>query len=199
MLHVIDRSSRSESAVLAMMFEARKRVFVDLLRWEVPVLGGSWELDQFDTEDATYLVLTDPAGRHLASTRLLRTNRPHILDTLFPDLCDNMPPATPDTFEITRFCLDRSLRSAGRQQVRNELVTALVNHALGHGIVRYTAVADLSWAQQILTFGWRCMPLGGPRDALIALSIEIDAETPHRLAAAGIWCPATTPPFAHAA
>lgn len=199
MLHVIDRSSRSESAVLGAMFEARKRVFVDLLRWDVPVLGGSWELDQFDTEEATYLVLADPAARHLASARLLRTDRPHILGTLFQKLCGDTPPASADTREITRFCLDRSLRAARRRQLRNQLVTALVEYALANGIARYTAVAELSWAQQILTFGWRCMPLGQPRDTLIALTIEIDADTPDRLAKAGNWLEPTTPPLAHAA
>jgi N-acyl-L-homoserine lactone synthetase len=199
MLHVIDRSSRSEGAVLGAMFEARKRVFVDLLRWNVPVLGGSWEMDQFDTQDATYLVLADALGSHLASARLLRTDRPHILDTLFPKLCDKTPPASPDTREITRFCLDRSLRAACRRQCRNRLVTALVQHALASGITRYTAVADMSWAQQILAFGWRCIPLGPSRDALIALSIEIDADTPARLAAAGTWLETTNDTLAHAA
>ena len=38
------------------MFEARKRVFVDLLKWDVPVLDDAYEIDQFDTPDASYLV-----------------------------------------------------------------------------------------------------------------------------------------------
>jgi acyl-homoserine lactone synthase len=36
------------------MFEDRKSVFVDLLKWDLPVLDGRFELDAFDNEHATY-------------------------------------------------------------------------------------------------------------------------------------------------
>lgn len=194
MIHTIDPASVAEGAVLRSMFEARKRVFVDLLKWDVPVLGGAWELDQFDGSEATYIVVADGAGQHFGSARLLRTTGPHILDTLFADLCELPVPRGPETFEITRFCLDRGLRAAERRQVRNQLVTALAEHALAHGIRRYTAIAGMAWCQQILSFGWRCTPLGLPQlragSMLAALAIEIDAETPVRLAEAGVWAPA---------
>jgi acyl-homoserine lactone synthase len=191
MIHTIDRSSAGEGTVLCSMFEARKRVFVDLLKWEVPVLGGTWELDQFDNEEATYIDIAREDGQHLGSARLLPTTRPHILGTLFTGLCDGEVPCGPATFEITRFCLDRSLRAAERREVRNALVTALAEHALVSGIARYTAIAEMGWFQQILAFGWRCMPLGLPRirtsGMLAALAIDIDEQTPRLLAEAGIW------------
>lgn len=74
--------------VLEAMFEARKRVFVDLLKWNVPVLGSKYEVDQFDTPDATYLILACEGGGHRASARLLPADQPHILGQLFPYLCD---------------------------------------------------------------------------------------------------------------
>lgn len=192
MLHMIDHRSRAEGAVLSAMFEARKHVFVDLLGWDVPVVGGSWELDRFDNEHARYIVLAGPDGRHLASARLLRSDRPHILGTLFPQLCEGPVPTGPATLEITRFCLDRSLKAADRRRVRNQLVTALVEHALAHGVTRYTAVAPLAWAEQIMAFGWRCAPLGPPSahesGTQVALAIAIDADTPAGLAAAGTYC-----------
>src|SRR3546814_5073717 len=62
------------------MFAARKSVFVDLLKWDVPVLEGRYEIDQFDDEYARYLILADRGDGHLGSARLLPTMRPHILD-----------------------------------------------------------------------------------------------------------------------
>src|SRR5579885_1097919 len=59
----------AEDAILREMFEERKRVFVDLLKWDVPVLVDRYEIDQFDTEDAAYLVITGERGRHRASAR----------------------------------------------------------------------------------------------------------------------------------
>lgn len=191
MVHVFEREgARLEHAVLRSMFAARKQVFIDLLKWDVPIVGGSYEIDQFDDEHASYLVLTDERGEHLGSARLLPTTRPHILGDLFSDLCEEAPPRDPAVFEITRFCLDRALGAAQRRAVRDTLVTALAAHALSNGIATYTAIAEMGWFQQILAFGWRCRPLGVPQEiggiALAALRIEIDADTPDRLAASGI-------------
>ena len=175
------------------MFEARKRVFVDLLKWDVPVLEGRYEVDQFDDDHAAYLIVADADGGHAGSTRLLKTTHPHILDTLFPDLCAVPPPQGPDVLEITRFCLDRTQNARDRLETRNVLVSALVRYALEHGVATYTGVAEMGWLQQILAFGWRCRPLGLPRLAdgklLGALRIDISDETPALLAANGIYRP----------
>jgi hypothetical protein len=87
---------------LRTMFEDRKSVFVDLLKWDVPVLADCFELDEFDDPHATYLIIADEDGDHLGSARLLPTSRPHILSTLFMDLCAAPPPRGGDVFEITR-------------------------------------------------------------------------------------------------
>lgn len=191
MLHVLQFGGRTiPDGVLRAMFAARKSVFVDLLKWDVPVLDGRYEIDAFDDEHAHYLVLADRDDRHLGSTRLLPTTRPHILDSLYADLCEEAPPRGDAIFEVTRFCLDRRLRAPMRRAVRDTLVAALVDHALGCGIESYTAIAEMGWFQQILAFGWRCYPLGLPRlvdgAMLAALRIEITPDTPALLAAAGI-------------
>lgn len=189
------RSSRtSEHTVLRNMFEARKRVFIDLLRWDMPALADRFELDQFDNDAAIYVVLSDENCAHRASARLLPTTKPHILGTMFPLLCDEAIPQGPTTMEISRFCLERRSSAAQRLNARNELVHALVAFALAHGIERYTGVAELPWLRQILTFGWHCRPLGVPQamngKTLGAMLIEIDEDTPTLLERAGICAPA---------
>ena len=181
-----------QSQVLKSMFEARKRVFVDLLKWDVPVLDGRFEFDQFDDPHATYIILADGDGRHLGSARLLETTRPHILGTLFPELCSGPVPGGSDVLEITRFCLDRTLGTSDRLQVRNRLISALAAHALRCGVRTYTGVAEMGWLQQILAFGWDCRPLGLPRTIggrlIGALAISIEPDTPALLNRNRIWC-----------
>ena len=191
MLHILQACDASAGdPVLQAMFAARKSVFVDLLKWNVPVVAGTYEVDRFDDAHATYLVLTDRDGAHLGSARLLRTDRPHILSSFYPELCVQAVPCGPRIREVTRFCLDRRLRAAERREVRDTLVSALAEHALARGIEAYSAIAQIGWFQQILTFGWRCYPLGLPqhRDGalLSALRIEIDEQTPALLRAAGL-------------
>jgi len=186
------------SWTLRAMFEDRKSVFVDLLKWDVPVLDGRFELDEFDDEHATYLIATGADGDHLASARLLPTTRRHILGTLFAELCAAPPPAGPEIFEITRFCLSRRQNAASRRRARNRLVSALVWYALDAGIRTYTGVAEIAWLQQILAFGWDCRPLGPPArlecGMIGALAIEIAPDTPQLLAANAIWDLAAEPP-----
>lgn len=176
---------------LRAMFEDRKSVFVDLLKWNVPVLDGRFEIDEFDDRQATYLIIADEDGDHLGSARLLPTTRPHILGTLFAHLSAGPPPTGPQVFEITRFCLSRRQNAAVRRRTRNRLVSGLAWHALETGICTYTGVAEMAWLQQILAFGWDCRPLGVPArlecGMIGALAIEIRSDTPELLASNGIW------------
>jgi acyl-homoserine lactone synthase len=192
---LVERGSAvaTDCAQLGAMFRARKEVFVDLLKWDVPVLEGQYEIDGYDDEHAHYVIVTDLAGAHLGSARLLKTTGPHILANLFPMLCNGELPRGPQVLEITRFCLDRHQNSLQRRATRNQLVSALVAFALERDIRTYTGVAEISWLQQILAFGWDCRPLGAPQHFdcgwLGALAIEINPDTPARLHQNSIWSP----------
>jgi acyl-homoserine lactone synthase len=191
MLLTIDQANRErEHIALRSMFAARKRVFVDLLKWKLPVLAGRFEVDHFDDPHATYLIVTDTAGEHLASARLLPTTRPALLDSLFPYLVAGAVPQGPGISEITRFCLSRDMTARERRLARDLLLVGLVEHARSNAVDSYTGVAELSWFRQIQTFGWDCRQLGAPCEQegrrLVGLQIHIDDTTLERLAAAGI-------------
>lgn len=191
MLLIVDSANRAlQHKALRSMFEARKRVFIDLLKWDIPALADRYELDQFDDEDATYLLVTDGEGNHLASARLLLTTRPALLDSLFRGLVEGEVPQGPGVLEITRFCLSPGIGARQRREARDTMLVSLAEFALARGVSVYTGVAELSWFRQIEGFGWQCRALGEPvlhrGQALVALCIDIDATTPAKLAAAGI-------------
>jgi N-acyl-L-homoserine lactone synthetase len=160
MVEVVTAANRQQFGYqLLSMFEDRKRVFVDLLRWDLNV-SGRFEIDQFDDEVASYLLISDDGGNHMGSMRLLRTDRPHILGSLFSYLCDDGVPANQDTFEITRLCLCPQLPAAKRVRLRNQLISAMVDYALLRGIRAFTGVVNERFRSQVLEMGWRCRPLG---------------------------------------
>lgn len=192
------------SLALRPMFEERKRLFVDLLGWQVSVVAGQYEIDQFDSRDCVYLVDSEAGDPHLGSLRLLPTDRPHLLGKLFPMLCDIAAPSGPTVCEITRLCLPSRLGAAKRLQVRNRLISAMVDHALATGIATLTGVVEKPFLEQIMDMGWSCRPLGAPlrlhSAQLGAFRIEIDEATPEALAANGIYTSGTIlPPAAQAA
>lgn len=190
MVHIFQEYRLSDHR-LATMAEDRKQLFVDLMGWDVPVIAGRYEIDTFDGDTATYLVATDDRGLHEGSMRLLPTSRPHILGDLFPQLCCGNVPRGDAILEITRLCLPSRLGAERRRIVRDRLISAMVDHALEMGVTALTGVVTNRFREQVLAMGWQALALGqaveigGSR--LGAFQIEIGADTPARLAKAGIY------------
>lgn len=173
------------------MFKDRKRVFVDLLKWSVPV-RGEYEQDQFDDEEAEYVIICDPqTGDHQASMRILRTDRPHLLNTVFPTLCEAELPEGPEYRELTRLCISPRLRFRDRLTARNRLFTTLVEYALLAGIKGYTGVSEMRVYSQVLALGWRCSPLGLPQEIngelVAAILAHVEPETINLFREAGTY------------
>ena len=164
------------------MHADRKRIFVDTLKWEIPVVAGKYEIDQFDNDDAVYLIALDQSREtHLGSVRLLPSTKPHLLGDVFPMLCDKGVPKGDDIWEITRLCTAPQLRGRDAWFARSYLAVGMVEFALLYGITKYTCVAETSWLSSIMAVGWECEPLGLPRDingeSVGALMINITPAT----------------------
>lgn len=182
-------NKRQYQSLLTSMFRDRKRVFVDYLGWDLPVSDGE-EQDGFDAFGAEYLILRSPGGHdHLGSLRLLRTDRPHLLDTMFSELCEGELPRGPNIREISRLCLSPRCPREMVADYRAHLATALVEYALLSGIDAYTAVIDASNLAPLLARGWHCQPMGLPRpygrQTLIAVRLDITPQTIALLRRAG--------------
>jgi N-acyl-L-homoserine lactone synthetase len=90
--------------LLDQMFRMRAREFHDRLKWDVVVVDGR-EIDDYDNDDATYLlVLKD--GKVTASVRLIPTTGRTMLRDHFFHIA---PPPDPNVWEATRFCSGGSL------------------------------------------------------------------------------------------
>ena len=118
MIQLIEAADRPAfESQLAQMYRERKRVFVDRLGWEVPVVAGEFEIDQFDTDRAVYVLALDPGGAQLGSARLLPSTGPTLLSEVFPHLCERGVP-TGDGCSSSRVsptvCTWRSPRRASR-------------------------------------------------------------------------------------
>lgn len=166
LVHIVSSVNRAGfAAQIAQMHRDRKRVFVDWLKWDVPVVEGQYEIDQFDTNDAVYLIDNDArTGRHLASMRLLPSSGPHLLQNVFPFLCDEPVPIGDDVMELTRFCVSPDVPKAEAPLLMTRMWIAAVEYALLFGITRYTCVSHLERISILLSSGLDARPLGTPKD-----------------------------------
>jgi N-acyl-L-homoserine lactone synthetase len=158
------------------MHHHRKRVFIDTLGWRIGPRESWLEVDQFDDEFAVYIIAVDDEERHLGSVRLLPTTRPHMLNTVFADLCPQGAPAGPDVWEISRF-LATPEESSGANilKVHRLLAQTLVEFAEANAIARYTLVAETRRLPALLSVGWSVLPLclPTPRDGELIEAAEI--------------------------
>jgi N-acyl-L-homoserine lactone synthetase len=183
MVDVVTANNRHKfQEVVDAMHHDRKRIFVDSLKWNVPVVDGKFEVDQFDNADAVYLLALDETKKvHLGSVRLLPTTKPHLMDTVFPMLCDNGVPRGEDIWEITRFCTAPHLRGRQTWMAQSYLAVAMVEFGLLYGINRYTCLAETSFLSTVMAIGWECEPLGLPKEVngetVGALLIKITPAT----------------------
>lgn len=80
----------------------RARFFVGTLGWDLSVVDGR-EIDQFDRADTIHCGLIRD-GEIVGCFRAIRTDRPYLGQTIFPDIADAQPyPSRPDMWEISRF------------------------------------------------------------------------------------------------
>ena len=196
MIHIIDNHLAAENRpLLRSMFADRTRLFVDLCGWDVPVIDGQYEIDQFDNADTIYIVVADAAGEHEASIRLVPSNRPHMLGTIFPHLCPLGVPMDDTTWESTRLCLPQRHGAERRRALRNILITAMVDVALDRGIERYTGVIPDPFRKEVLSMGWQAEPLGPavrmPGGPIGAFLVHIRPDTRERLRWTGVYQGAT--------
>lgn len=192
MIHIVENHLElANRSLLETMFADRKRLFVDLFGWDVPVVEGRFEIDQFDTADTVYLICADEAGVHEASIRLMPTTRPHMLGELFAHLCPYGVPAGPNIWESTRLCLPQRHGAARRRELRNRLISAMVDFALERGIDRFTGVLPDAFRKEVLAMGWAAEPLGPAvrvDSGLVgAFAAHVRADTPERLGWSGTY------------
>ena len=176
---------------LETMFADRKAQFVDFFAWDVPVVDGRFEIDQFDTADAVYIVSVDDNSHHAASLRMLPSWLPHLLGDIFPHLCVGGVPIGPTTWESTRLCLPSRHGAVRRRELRNELISAMADFALARGIDVITGVIPEGFRREVLAMGWRAEPLG-PAERLKggpvgAFRIEVTPDIRKRLAWTGTY------------
>lgn len=192
MIHVIDNHLAAlNRPLLQSMFADRKRLFVDLFGWDVPVVDGLYEIDQFDTAAAVYIVAAGDDGLHEASLRLMPTTGPHMLGALFAHLCPLGVPTGPDIWETTRLCLPQRHGATRRRELRNLLFSAAIDFALERGIAHLTGLIPERFRRELLAMGWQAEPLGptvrvagGPVGAFM---VHVGVDTPARLAWTGVY------------
>lgn len=151
--HVVNAANRHlYGAVLNRFFEVRHDIYVDEKRWREADPRGQ-EIDQFDTDDATYIVGIDD-GKVVSGSRLMPTTVPHMLSEVFPHLADIKGVARqPDVAEWTRGFVAKSHRSQDLRYTA-QVCGAVMDYCVREGITAVGGVQDAYWLPLWRRLGW---------------------------------------------
>lgn len=177
----------------------RYRVFVEQLGWELPVVDGCMERDQFDRNDTIYVIARDDSGSICGCARLLPTTRPYLLKELFPFLLAKpmLPPEDAGTWELSRFAAH--LSGDDPEWAIRPMLALVVRQALRLGAHRLVAVTFLSMERLFRRIGVHAHRAGPARRIdnrmVVACWLDLDACTLSVLGIHGQEMPAPTLPM----
>lgn len=166
MLHVVTADNRPEYVKqVEESYRIRHRIYVGERGWKDLARPDGREVDQFDNEDAIYLLALDENSRRVVGgSRLIPTMKPHLLADVFPQLATAKPvPRAPDIFEWTRFYVIPERREPHAvSDVACTIMCGVQEFCLESGITRLSIVTEPFWIPRFLHLGWEPMPLGLP-------------------------------------
>ncbi|PCI44438.1 MAG: hypothetical protein COB49_11105 [Alphaproteobacteria bacterium] len=164
------------------MYQHRYQVFVENLRWNLPLAKNGLEIDQYDTEDAVYILSLDHNMDVVGSMRLLPTIQDHLMSDLFSHLLNVPEPIGESIWESSRTCLKPSVEiRAEKNIVLNDVFIGMAEAAVMLGIEKVTFVANMQIYSTLLAFGGQVEPLGFPQfdaegEEIIASSVSINRD-----------------------
>ncbi len=169
MIRIFNRNSRKQYPQdIDAMFRLRKRVFHDLLKWDVSV-RGDWEIDQYDDANPLYVLsYSDQTGRLRGSLRLLPTLGPNMLDDTFPILLGGNPEVRDaSVWESSRFCIDPEIsQDRGSNHVTiaaAELMCGVGELGLSSGLSHIVTVTDVFLERMFRRMGCPGERIGEPQ------------------------------------
>jgi acyl homoserine lactone synthase len=193
MIRIFNRNSRKQYPQdLDAMFRLRKRVFHDLLKWDVSV-HGDWEIDHYDDANPLYVLsYSDQTGRLRGALRLLPTLGPNMLDDTFPVLLgDNPEVRSASIWESSRFCIDPEIsQDRGSNQVTiaaAELMCGVGELGLSSGLSHIVTVTDVFLERMFRRMGCPGERIGKPQRIgsvhAVAVAWEVTTDLLNRMKA----------------
>jgi acyl-homoserine lactone synthase len=163
-IHVVNAGNRHlYGAELEAFFRARHRIYVEEKEWRQDD-GTGFETDQFDTDDATYLIGI-AHNEVMTGTRLVATSRPHMLSEVFPHLCDFGGVIRSDNVaEWTRGFIVPEYRERGIGPIKGQFCGTVMEYCLNEGISRIGGVQDLYWLPVWKRYHWTVRQVGNPAE-----------------------------------
>lgn len=166
MIHVVtNRNQHLYARQLDEMFRMRHEFYVLQRGWKNLTSANGRETDEFDDENAVYLMNLDRFGRILSTFRLNPTTGPYLVADKLPHYLSEPAPRCEEIWDLGRWMVapHARRRHAGEiAEVQRPLIVGLMEFAVDHGIIGFTALSDTAFIERISKV-WPTRPMGEPQ------------------------------------
>ncbi len=161
MLYVVNTENAHEHGdVMPQIYRLRYRQFKERQSYDVPVYKNM-EYDQYDTVATVYLAWLDDSGILRGCSRLNPTDRPYMLQDLWPHMVNGPLPRSCSVWEGTRICIEKALPAELRERIKIEMVLGYLEFGLDNRIEKYIGVMqNFIWKRVFVHSGWDIQYLG---------------------------------------
>ena len=164
MMRMVTAANMSDHAeIMDDVWEFRHRHFVERFEWTALRKPDGREIDQFDGTNAVHLPLVLD-GRVAGYTRLLRTDQPHLLSDVYPELMNGGPwPRGDDIFEWTRCVAEPGVADAQGVSANNMVFAGVAEAFVALGLRGVIVQTHPKLVTRLLETGWDVQPLNIPQ------------------------------------
>jgi N-acyl-L-homoserine lactone synthetase len=180
MIHAVSLANQHLYArQLDQMFRMRHTFYIEGHGWSGLTSQDGRETDEFDDEQAVYLMSLDPFGEVAASVRMNPTLGPTLLKK-FADWSDEALPSLDSVWDISRWIAApqhrRTTNPRWPSNHQRELMVGILEFCLSRGLTHLTMLAENRLAERIAAYGWPLRYLGSPREYEGGKGIAVAAE-----------------------
>lgn len=163
-IHVVRGEADANSRLLLERnFKLRHQIFVEQQGWEALRRPDKRDVDAYDTDLATHMLVTQDDDL-VGGSRFNRLDTPNLLTGVFAHLMESELPGSPsDGVDWTRFYVRPDRRERRRRAPESAaLFCAMMEYALAQRFSYVTFVSSIYMLEHGTAVGWRITPLGMP-------------------------------------
>jgi acyl-homoserine lactone synthase len=161
---VTDANSDSHKPIIEQCYKFRHSFFVDGLKWEAIRRPDGRDIDQFDVPGIVHIVGVD-RGEVFSYSRLLPTTRPHLLNTIYPQMLEgNLEPVGEKIWEWTRCAVDQKRREGRKaaDPATTGMTLGVIEACVTLGIEALHVQTHPMLLTHMMELGFKCKPLALP-------------------------------------
>jgi acyl-homoserine lactone synthase len=181
-IHVVNRDNRRlYDYLFDDYFRLRYEIYVKERGWKALERPDGRDIDQFDTDAATYLFALE-GQRLVGGLRVVPTMQPTLMGDVFPQLALRGPIRRHDVAELTRIFVIKERRGEQTQpRVEHLILCAAMEYGVVQQFSQYTIVMEAWWIRRLQEQCWRITPLGLPVEidgsATVGVTADVNSET----------------------